>query len=207
VKVSSIMTEKVVTIRGHQTIAEAVTLMQKHELYALIVDRRHEEDAYGILTETDIIKKVAAYGRDPRKIRVYEVMKKPCIVVNPDLSVEYVARLFANAQIRCAPVIREHLLGIVSATDILTKSNFLSDPKELYFDQEIDKAVAEARRTCQVNGHTSSECKIAWDIVEELQAEAAHQRAQRPEKSALEKYLEEYPEAASALDLDNWCSG
>ena len=201
------MTEKVITIRGHQTVAEAVTLMQKHELYALIVDRRHEEDAYGILTETDIIKKVAAFGRDPRKIRVYDVMKKPCIVVNPDLSVEYVARLFANTQIRCAPVIRDHLLGIVTATDILIKSNFLAAPKELHFDQEIDKAVAEARHICQVKGHTSSECKIAWDIVEELQAEAAHQRAKRPEKSALEEYLEEYPEAASSLDLDNWCSG
>ncbi|MEB3161367.1 MAG: CBS domain-containing protein [Synechocystis sp.] len=206
-KVSSIMTENVITIRGHQSIAEAVKLMQKHELYALIVDRRHEEDAYGIITETDIIKKVAAFGRDPRNIRVYEVMKKPCIVVNPNLSVEYVARLFANTQIRCAPVIRDRLLGIVTATDILTKSDFLSAPKERFFDQEIEKAVAEARQVCQTHGHTSKECKVAWDIVEELQAEAAYQRAKRPEKSALEEYLEEYPEAASALDLDNWCSG
>ena len=38
-------------------------------------------------------------------------MTKPCIVVNPDLGVEYVARLFANARIRRAPVIKGELLG------------------------------------------------------------------------------------------------
>jgi CBS domain-containing protein len=206
-KVAEIMTTQVITIRGHQTIAEAVRLMKTYSLYTLIVDRRHPEDAFGILTESDIIKKVAAYGRDPRRIRVYEVMKKPCIVVNPDLSVEYVARLFANANIRSAPVIRDQLLGIVSATDILSKSDFLETPKEIYFDQEIEKAVQEARRICTAQGHTSPDCKLAWDLVEELQAEAAHQRSQPLEKTALEEYLEEYPEAASALDLDNWCSG
>ena len=206
-KVADIMTKTVITIRGHKTILEAVNLMKEYELYALIVERRHPEDSYGIITETDIIKKVTAYGKDPKKIRVYEVMKKPCIVVNPNLSVEYVARLFADMNIRCAPVIRDELIGIVSATDILVKSDFLETPKEIFFEQEIEKAVTEARRICHEKGHNSAECKIAWDMVEELQAEAAHQRAQRLEKTALEEYLEEYPEASDALDLDNWCSG
>ena len=206
-KVADIMTKTVITIRGHKTILEAVKLMKEYELYALIVERRHSEDAYGIITETDIIKKVAAYGKDPKKIRVYEVMKKPCIVVNPNLSIEYVARLFADMNIRCAPVIRDELIGIVSATDILVKSDFLETPKEIFFEKEIEKAVAEARRICNDKGHNSPDCKIAWDMVEELQAEAAHQRAQRLEKTALEEYLEEYPEASDALDLDNWCSG
>jgi CBS domain-containing protein len=206
-KVADIMTKTVITIRGHKTILEAVKLMKEYELYALIVERRHSEDAYGIITETDIIKKVTAYGKDPKKIRVYEVMKKPCVVVNPNLSVEYVARLFADMNIRCAPVIRDELIGIISATDILVKSDFLETPKEIFFEQQIERAVSEARRICNEKGHNSQECKIAWDMVEELQAEAAHQRAQRLEKTALEEYLEEYPEASDALDLDNWCSG
>lgn len=206
-KVVDIMTPKVITIRSHKTITEAVRLMKEYKLYALIVERRHPEDAYGIITETDIIKKVAAFGKDPKRIRVYEVMKKPCIVINPNLSVEYVARLFADSNIRCAPVIRDELIGIVSATDILTKSDFIETPKEVFFEEEIERAVAEARRICSENGHNSSECKIAWDRVEELQAEAAHQRARPIEKTALEAYLEEYPEACDALDLENWCSG
>ncbi len=206
-KVADIMTTSVITIKGHQTVAEAVKLMKRHELYALIVERRHEEDAYGMITEIDIIKKVAAYGRDPKKIRVYEVMQKPCIVVNPNLGVEYVARLFANTNIRCAPVIREKLMGIISATDILNKSDFIESPKERYFEQEVNKAVQEARRICGEKGHDSPDCRVAWDIVEELQAEAAHQRARSLEKTALEEYVEEYPDASMLLDLDEWCSG
>jgi CBS domain-containing protein len=49
-------------------------------------------------------------------------MTKPCIVVNPDLGVEYVARLFANTHIHKAPVIQEELLGIVSTTDIVRRA-------------------------------------------------------------------------------------
>lgn len=206
-KVADIMTAEVVTILGSATVAEAVCLMKKKVIRTLIVDRRHPQDAYGIITETDIIEKVAAYGKDPKTMRVYEIMTKPCIVVNPDLGVEYAARLFTNTGISCAPVIKDGLLGIICASDILTKSDFVERPQEQVFDEKIEQAVGEARRICREKGHTSPDCKAAWNMVEELQAEAAHQRAQKPEKTALEVYLEEYPEAQGNLILDNWCSG
>lgn len=53
-------------------------------------------------------------------------MTKPCIVVNRDLAVEHIAKLFARAKIRIAPVIKDKLLGIISITDILTKTNLLT---------------------------------------------------------------------------------
>ncbi|MCS6964257.1 MAG: CBS domain-containing protein, partial [Thermoflexus sp.] len=97
-------------------------LMKEKGLRALIVERSNEEDAYGIITETDIVYKVVAQGLSPQAVLVRDVMTKPCIVVNPDLSVENVARLFALTGIRRAPVIRERLLGIISVTDILRKA-------------------------------------------------------------------------------------
>jgi len=121
-KVKDIMTTEVVTISGSETVAEAIGLMKEKGLRALIVERRDEADAYGIVTETDIVYNVTAYGKDPAALAVHEIMTKPCIVVNPDLGVEYVARLFANTGIRRAPVIKEELLGIVSVTDILRKA-------------------------------------------------------------------------------------
>lgn len=124
-KAEEIMTKNVATIRGSATSAEAVALMKQKGLQALVVDRRHEQDAYGIVTETDIIYKVTAFGKDPKAVRVYEIMTKPCIVVNPELGVEYVARLFANTHIRQAPVIKGKLLGLLSITDILVKGDFV----------------------------------------------------------------------------------
>ena len=128
-KAEDIMTTDVVTISGSATVADAVDLMKYKGLRALIVEPRTENDPYGMVTETDIIYKVAAYGQDPKKIRVYQIMTKPCIVVNPELGVEYVARLFANTRTRRAPVIKGKLLGIISITDILRKSDFVENPK------------------------------------------------------------------------------
>ncbi|MDY6898744.1 MAG: CBS domain-containing protein, partial [Cyanobacteriota bacterium] len=124
-KAEEIMTKDVVTVSGSATVAEAVKLMKENGLRALVVERRSDNDPYGMVTETDVIYKVAAYGKDPKEMRVYEIMTKPCIVVNPELGVEYIARLFANSRIRRAPVIKGSLLGVISISDILTKSDFV----------------------------------------------------------------------------------
>ena len=201
-KASDIMTKEVVTIRGSATAAEAVKLMREKGLHTLIVERRHDQDAYGIVTDSDIVYKVAAFGLDPKKVRVYEIMTKPCVVVNPDLGAEYVARLFANTNIRIAPVIKDKLLGIISVTDILSKGDFVERPKQNFLEQEIQKAVENARAICTEKGPNSRECAVAWDIVEELEAEAAHQRARKPEKTAFENYCEEFPDALEARMYD-----
>jgi predicted transcriptional regulator len=129
-------------------------------------------------------------------------MTKPCIVVNPDLGVEYVARLFANSGIHAAPVIQHRLLGIVSVTDILHQSDFAENPKETVLEEQIQEAIANARKICDEQGVTSSDCAAAWDVVEELQAEAAHQRSESLDKTAFEEYCEEYPEAAESRMYD-----
>jgi CBS domain-containing protein len=96
--------------------------MRKNKVHELVVDHSGSDDAYGVVTDEDVVYNVIAEGEDPAAVQVYEVMMKPCVVVNPDLSVEYVAKLFANVGIRCAPVIQEKLLGIISVSDILHKS-------------------------------------------------------------------------------------
>ncbi len=195
IKAEEIMTKEVVTIRGSATVAEAVALMKDKGLRALIVERRHENDPYGMISETDIIYKVAAYGHDPKKMRVYEIMTKPCIVVNPELGVEYVARLFANTRIRRAPVIKGKLLGIISISDILHKSDFVDKPKKLFIEDQIEAAREDARAICKAKGPTAPECAAAWDVVEELQAEAADQRREKKEKTSFQAYCEANPDA------------
>ena len=129
-----IMTTDVITISGSATVAEAGKLMKEQKLRALIVEPRNDRDPYGIITETDIVYKVAAFGDDPKKMRVFEIMTKPCITISPNLGVEYVARLFANTKTRRAPVIEDKLLGIVSLSDILKKSNFVEKPVQLFIE-------------------------------------------------------------------------
>jgi predicted transcriptional regulator len=189
------MTQDVATIRSSATVAEAVRLMKSKGCGALIVDRRHDEDAYGIITERDIVYRVVAFGKDPNQVRVWEVMTKPCIVVNPDLAVEYVARLFADRHLCRAPVIQNELLGIISLSDILAKSQFVELPRTVLLEQKLQEAIEKARDICTKTSPRAEECAVAWGMVEELQSELAHQRAEKFDKTAFEEFCEEYPEA------------
>jgi CBS domain-containing protein len=203
-KVADIMSKKVITIRGFATVASAVKLMRDNSLSSLIVDRLDESDSYGIVTKTDIIYKVAAKGHDPEQVRVCEIMTKPCIVVNPDLSTKSVAQLFANTGIRRAPIIRDKLVGIISTTDLLLRSNFVEQPSGVLLKQQIAQKIADARKICAQSGFTSEECSTAWDLVEDLQAEEAHQQAEELKQTAFDEYCAEHPEAKDILRYDPW---
>ncbi len=61
--------------------------------------------------------------------------------------------------------------------------------------EKILEEVQQARETCEVSGTGSKECAAAWDAVEELQAEASHQKQDKP-KNSLEIYCADNPEAA-----------
>jgi hypothetical protein len=61
--------------------------------------------------------------------------------------------------------------------------------------EQIEKEREQARAVCSTEGSTSGECAAAWDAVEELQAEASHQKQGKPEKNSLEQYCDANPDA------------
>lgn len=197
VKASQIMTEEVATVRSSATVAEAAKLMKFKALHSLIVERRGDDDAYGIITDTDIANKVVAFGKDPKDVKVYEIMTKPCVVVNPDLAVEYVARLFAQVGIDRAPVIQGELLGIISITDIIQKSDFLENPRVPLLEKALQQAIATARAADAANGAGSEAAEEAWADVNEIEAELAFCKGERPAQTAADQYGA--PVAAPAL--------
>ena len=68
--------------------------------------------------------------------------------------------------------------------------------------QKIEEELQQARSVCDVNGSDSAACAAAWDAVEELQAEASHQRKTKP-KNSLEQYCDANPEAAECRIYDD----
>lgn len=68
-------------------------------------------------------------------------------------------------------------------------------------EQAIQAAVEQARDACEAKGNSSSDCAVAWDIVEELQAEKSHQDATSP-KTSLDNFCEAHPEASECLIYD-----
>jgi CP12 domain len=63
--------------------------------------------------------------------------------------------------------------------------------------EQIEQERKQARDVCGIKGGTSGECAAAWDAVEELQAEASHQRVVSDHvKTSLDHYCDDNPEAA-----------
>lgn len=123
-KVKDIMTTEVVTIAASALVSEAIGLMRSKKIHSLIVKPRPSERGYGLVTEADIAYKVIAKDVDPKALKVSDIMTKPCISVDPEMTVENAARLFANNRIHRAPVIKDDLLGIVSVDDILHRGKW-----------------------------------------------------------------------------------
>lgn len=67
---------------------------------------------------------------------------------------------------------------------------------------QIETERKAAREACDTSGASSKECAAAWDAVEELQAEAAHQK-DKPQKTSFETYCEDNPDAAECRVYDD----
>ncbi|HEY9876883.1 MAG TPA: Calvin cycle protein CP12 [Leptolyngbyaceae cyanobacterium] len=68
--------------------------------------------------------------------------------------------------------------------------------------EKIQQEIESARAACDVSGANSEECAAAWDAVEELQAEASHQREKAPERTSFEQYCDTNPEAEECRVYD-----
>lgn len=105
---------------GMLTVAEGIALAKEHNVTALMIDKRHEHDEYGLVLLSDIAKQVIAKNRAPERVNLYEIMAKPLLTVSPEMDVKYCARLFERFHIHIAPVIEKNeLLGTVDYTNLV----------------------------------------------------------------------------------------
>ena len=86
----------------------------------MIVSKRDENDAFGIVLLADIAREVLARDRAAERVNVYEIMSKPVIPVEADMDVRYVARMFQSFGLSNAPVIEnDKVIGVVSYTELI----------------------------------------------------------------------------------------
>lgn len=120
--IADIMTDEVQVIDRLETVADAILQMQTHGVRSLIVDRPSPDMPYGILTERDIVYRVFARDLEPDRVRVQDIMRHPCIALEPHLTLKKAALVMSDSGIQRAPVIQHgELLGVVSVTDLVMK--------------------------------------------------------------------------------------
>ena len=120
IRVKDVMKTDFGTIDGVATVADALKRMKTLKTAVLIVNKRNEDDEYGMVTSGDIARHVLAKDRAPDRVNVYEIMCKPVISVHPDMDIRYCSRLFANYNLVRAPVLENNqIVGMVSPNSLV----------------------------------------------------------------------------------------
>lgn len=120
VRVRDVMKTKFDLVEGLTSVEDALGKMKHVETKCLLVNKRHENDEYGIVLISDIARQVLAKDRAPERVNIYEIMSKPVLTIDPDMDIRYCARLFDKFGLSRAPVVEnKELVGIVSYTDMV----------------------------------------------------------------------------------------
>jgi CBS domain-containing protein len=118
--VEELMVKEVITVSPFATLKEALSLMKKHRLKSLVVEKTKESDAYGLITYTNIIKTVIAESGDINLLNVYDVCIKPVISVGSSLDIKHVAELMSQNRIKRIVVLENNtLVGLITMGDLV----------------------------------------------------------------------------------------
>ena len=123
VLVKEAMKTNPVTVKPKTSVKEAAELMKKKGIGNCIVV---DEKPVGIVTESDILKKVVAEDKKASEVLVEEIMMTPLIVTDPYIDIEEAMKIMSKCNIRRLPVIENGvLIGIITQKDVLRLSPML----------------------------------------------------------------------------------
>ena len=120
VRVSDVMQTSLHTVNGLASVQHSLEQMGRERVSSLVVERRDEDDEYGVITVHDIAAKVVSANRSANRISVYQVMTKPALTLHADMNVKYAIRLLSKLGLTRALVTRGRKLeGLVTLRDLV----------------------------------------------------------------------------------------
>jgi CBS domain-containing protein len=110
----------IITVDPGATVRDACRLLRDRNIGSLVV---FDGGAYlGILTERDVVKRVAAEGLDPVRTFVSEVMTPKLISVRREALIEEIEATMRRERIRHVVVVGDgNVVGVVSLGDVAAR--------------------------------------------------------------------------------------
>ncbi len=127
---SVLMRTTMETIASERTVQEAAQLMAEKRIGSLLVLEAGE--LVGIVTETDLVRKVIAARLPASSTRVGAVMNYPLIQIDINHTVRDASRLMAEKRIRHLAVTEENkVVGLLSVRDLVKMVSVRDKPRFL----------------------------------------------------------------------------
>jgi CBS domain-containing protein len=119
VQVMDVMSSPVKTVLEHDSVEKAAKKMIANDLGSIIVTDV-QGNPVGIITERDIVDRVVAENRVPRKVKAEAAMSRPVRITTPEADIKEAAESMRDHNIRRLVVMEEgKMIGIVSSKDIV----------------------------------------------------------------------------------------
>ncbi|DAC72507.1 MAG TPA: inosine-5-monophosphate dehydrogenase [Thermoplasmata archaeon] len=126
VLVKEVMKTKPVIVQPFVNVLEAARIMKHNKIGNVIISEVNHP--IGILTESDIIKKVVCEGKNAQDVLVEEVMSSPIVVAEPYITLHEALKIMGKCNIRRLPVVENsQLVGIITQRDISRLSPALTE--------------------------------------------------------------------------------
>jgi PAS domain S-box-containing protein len=164
--VGDIMTEDVTTVCPGSSVVSATKIMSDKNISCIIVS--DNGDLSGIITGTDMLKRVVVEGNDFRKMTVERIMSSPVRSAPRNLSVLDASRIMEAENIRRLIVLeQERVVGIITQTDIvraLSSYSMWKDVSELMTsDVAAIASSATVKKAAEVMASRDISCLVAMD--------------------------------------------
>ena len=148
--VGDVMSKKVATICPDEIVISAAKTMSDNKISCLVV--MDQRNITGIITETDMLRRVSNKGKDIYRTKLSQIMSSPVESVSSDLSVLEASKIMGAKHIKRLPIMDEgKLVGIITQTDLvraLTSYGLWRDISEIMSRNiagiQMNASVAEA---------------------------------------------------------------
>ncbi|MEF8879051.1 MAG: CBS domain-containing protein [Candidatus Thermoplasmatota archaeon] len=115
------------------SVIESAKIMKDRNIGSVIIVKN--KHPMGIITESDILKKVVAEGKKPDEVRVGNIMSSPLLIADPYISLEDAMKKMSKCNITRLPVMENgELIGIITQKDILRISPVLHEISQQWYD-------------------------------------------------------------------------
>lgn len=119
VLVEDVMQKDVAKIKANATLKEALQMMKQKNVKSLVVDKCSPSDAYGIITNSQILETILVEDGDIELLNVFDLFKKPAFYVSSKIDVKYAAKTMLEHNIKRVVVTdNNELKGVLSLTDL-----------------------------------------------------------------------------------------